>query len=126
MFGLVVTAFVAGLALLQCKVNLSLGGVNAGFVGLSLRATLPIVSNLSALMSSFTETEKELISVERVQEYILEPPEEGLVNSSGTGEECQSSCSNSSGGGGISGSFEDLTSEWPFAGNIQIHDLCVR
>jgi ATP-binding cassette, subfamily C (CFTR/MRP), member 10 len=47
----------------------------SGSAGLALSYTLPIVSALQNLISSFTETEKEMISVERTQEYTDIPPE---------------------------------------------------
>lgn len=43
--------------------------VVAGMAGLALAYATPLVSGLQSLVSSFTETEKEMISVERVHEY---------------------------------------------------------
>ena len=43
--------------------------VNAGLVGISLVYSLSIVNNLNGLVGSLTETEQEMISVERVMEY---------------------------------------------------------
>ncbi|CAM9097728.1 unnamed protein product [Laminaria digitata] len=40
-----------------------------GLVGLSLTYALPIVGNLTGLLGALTETERELISVERMDEY---------------------------------------------------------
>lgn len=43
--------------------------VSAGLVGISLVYSLSIVNNLNGLVGSLTETEQEMISVERVMEY---------------------------------------------------------
>jgi ABC-type multidrug transport system fused ATPase/permease subunit len=43
---------------------------DAGLVGLGLGYALPLVGNLSAILSSYAETEKEMVSVERMQQYI--------------------------------------------------------
>ncbi|KAL0903582.1 hypothetical protein M5K25_027971 [Dendrobium thyrsiflorum] len=47
-----------------------------GLVGLALSYASPIVSLLSSFLTSFTETEKEMVSVERVLQYIDIPQEE--------------------------------------------------
>ncbi|KAK8918386.1 ABC transporter C family member 13 [Platanthera zijinensis] len=47
-----------------------------GLAGLALSYAAPIVSLLSSFLTSFTETEKELISVERVLQYMDIPQEE--------------------------------------------------
>lgn len=39
-------------------------------VGLALSYAAPIVSNLGSFLSSFTETEKEMVSIERVLQVI--------------------------------------------------------
>ena len=44
--------------------------VSAGVLGLSLSYSFSIVSNLNGLVGSLTETEQEMVSVERVQEYV--------------------------------------------------------
>ncbi|GAQ86722.1 ABC transporter C family [Klebsormidium nitens] len=47
---------------------------SAGLVGLGLSYALPIVELLNGLLATFTETEKEMVAVERVQQYLdLEP-----------------------------------------------------
>ena len=40
-------------------------------VGLGLSYATPIIGLLSDLMTSFTETEKEMVSVERVQQVVV-------------------------------------------------------
>lgn len=47
-----------------------------GLVGLALSYASPIVSLLSSFLTSFTETEKEMVSVERVLQYMDIPQEE--------------------------------------------------
>ncbi|KAJ4815042.1 Multidrug Resistance associated Protein 1 [Rhynchospora pubera] len=53
-----------------------------GLVGLALSYAAPVVSLLSSFLTSFTETEKEMISVERIAEYMDIPREraEGTVS----------------------------------------------
>ncbi|XP_064600962.1 ATP-binding cassette sub-family C member 10-like [Liolophura sinensis] len=50
--------------------------VNPGLVGLAITYALSITNLLSGVVTSFTETEKQMISVERVQEYIDDTPTE--------------------------------------------------
>lgn len=47
-----------------------------GLVGLALSYAAPVVSLLNSFLTTFTETEKEMISVERVVEYVGIPQEE--------------------------------------------------
>ncbi|CAN6208441.1 unnamed protein product [Urochloa humidicola] len=47
-----------------------------GLVGLALSYAAPVVSLLNGFLTTFTETEKEMISVERVAEYVGIPQEE--------------------------------------------------
>ena len=48
---------------------------SAGAAGLALSYSIPIVGSLNGLLNIFAETEKELVSVERIQEYIDVRPE---------------------------------------------------
>jgi ABC-type multidrug transport system fused ATPase/permease subunit len=45
-----------------------LGSPSAGLVGLGMSYALPIVELLNGLLATFTETEKEMVAVERVQQ----------------------------------------------------------
>ena len=54
----------------------SRSSIKPALVGLSLAYTLPITASLNGLIGRFTETEKEIVSVERVLEYADSPPEE--------------------------------------------------
>ena len=50
--------------------------IDPGYVGLAISYALGINANLSGLISSFTETEKELVAVERCFDYINQVPKE--------------------------------------------------
>ncbi|CAN8003088.1 unnamed protein product, partial [Ixodes hexagonus] len=78
LLGVLLTSSVALLAVVQHQVR----GVSAGFVGLALSYALSVTSLLSSLVTSFTDTEKELVSVERVGQYLRdlqEEPQEGSL-----------------------------------------------
>ncbi|CAI4223347.1 unnamed protein product [Auanema sp. JU1783] len=72
---LIAVAVVAGIsvaAILQHKIT----NVDSGLVGLAITYALSMTSLLNGLLGSFIETEKEMVSVERIQEYIDELPVE--------------------------------------------------
>jgi ATP-binding cassette subfamily C (CFTR/MRP) protein 10 len=48
----------------------------AGLVGLAISYALTITSQLSGLVTSFTETEKQMVSVERAMQYVSGVPRE--------------------------------------------------
>ena len=48
----------------------------SGLVGLAISYALSVTSLLSGLVTSFTETEKEMVSVERALQYIIGAPSE--------------------------------------------------
>lgn len=54
----------------------------AGTAGLSLSYAIPIVGALQGLISTFTDTEKEMVSVERCKEYADLPSEEESMGDS--------------------------------------------
>ncbi|KAH7623235.1 hypothetical protein Ndes2526B_g01656 [Nannochloris sp. 'desiccata'] len=73
----VIAALVGGLAVAQ-HVGLVPGAyhaTSAGFVGLSLAYALPITGLLNGLLTSGAETEQEMVSVERIGQYIFETPQ---------------------------------------------------
>ncbi|RVW85234.1 ABC transporter C family member 13 [Vitis vinifera] len=72
-----------------------------GLVGLALSYAAPIVSLLGSFLTSFTETEKEMVSVERVLQYMDIPQEE--LNG------CQS-----------------LSPNWPSEGYIMFQNVSLR
>ena len=47
----------------------------AGLIGLSLSYALSITEILNGVLTTSAETEQEMVSVERIQEYIQLPPQ---------------------------------------------------
>ncbi|XP_066215449.1 ATP-binding cassette sub-family C member 10 isoform X1 [Saccopteryx leptura] len=72
LMGAAVVSAVAGVALLQHQRGLA----DPGLVGLSLTYALSLTILLSGLVSSFTQTEAMLVSVERLEEYSCDLPQE--------------------------------------------------
>lgn len=66
---------VSVVAFVALSATVSSRGASPELVGLALTYALPILGALNAVISAFTETEKELVSVERVVEYLDLPPE---------------------------------------------------
>jgi len=101
--------------------NHSLGGSSphagtAGLAGLGLSYALPIVSSLQGLIGSFSETEKEFVSVERQAEYIgLDPEDEHIARDVGMA----SSASNMDQGA-------SPAQAWPARGRVQFSDVTAR
>ena len=48
----------------------------AGLVGLAISYALSVTDRLSGMVTSFTETEKQMVSVERAVQYIEDVPPE--------------------------------------------------
>ncbi|XP_073894084.1 ATP-binding cassette sub-family C member 10 isoform X28 [Macaca fascicularis] len=72
LMGAAVVSAIAGIALVQHQQGLA----NPGLVGLSLSYALSLTGLLSGLVSSFTQTEAMLVSVERLEEYSCDLPQE--------------------------------------------------
>ncbi|PWA42410.1 ABC transporter C family member 13 [Artemisia annua] len=72
-----------------------------GLVGLALSYAAPVVSLLGSFLTSFTETEKELVSVERVLQY-MDIPQEDLQGN------------------------KILDTNWPFRGQIEFQNVTLR
>lgn len=109
-FGVLVIASVAAWAVGSCVVD---HPVSAGLIGLSLSYTLPLVGNLSGLLSAYSETEKEMVAVERVHEFTAEPPEPDVVTLDGEKQD--------------EAEVEvEVPSSWPSAGRIVVQDLSLR
>ncbi|GAV71444.1 ABC_tran domain-containing protein/ABC_membrane domain-containing protein [Cephalotus follicularis] len=70
-----VILFVAMMAVIGSRGNLPKSFCTPGLVGLALSYAAPIVSLLGSFLSSFTETEKEMVSVERALQYMDVPQE---------------------------------------------------
>ncbi|KAI7986989.1 ABC transporter C family member 13 [Camellia lanceoleosa] len=96
-----VISFVAVMAVVgsQDKFPISMG--SPGLVGLALSYAAPIVSLLGSFLTSFTETEKEMVSVERVLQY-MDIPQEEL-------DGCQ-----------------QLEPDWPLQGQIEFQNVTLR
>jgi len=73
-------AVVAGVALIAV-IQHNLSAANPGLVGLAISYALGITGKLSGLVSSFTETEKELVAVERCIQYLENIPVEKCFGS---------------------------------------------
>lgn len=72
LIGCAVVTGIACIAMLEHHFD----SINPGFVGLAISYALGITGKLSQLVSAFTETEKELVAVERCYEYIKQVPQE--------------------------------------------------
>ncbi|XP_011217042.2 multidrug resistance-associated protein 7 isoform X1 [Ailuropoda melanoleuca] len=72
LMGATVVSAIAGIALVQHQQGLA----DPGLVGLSLSYALSLTGLLSGLVSSFTQTETMLVSVERLEEYSCDLPQE--------------------------------------------------
>ncbi|GJN29448.1 hypothetical protein PR202_gb17674 [Eleusine coracana subsp. coracana] len=68
--------FIAMMAIVGFQSNSLANFGTPGLVGLALSYAAPVVSLLNGFLTTFTETEKEMISVERVVEYVDIPQEE--------------------------------------------------
>ena len=68
LLGILISSFIAFSSIISS--TLGLLPISPGLLGLSLTYSLSIVNNLNGLVGSMTETEQEMISVERVVEYI--------------------------------------------------------
>ncbi|KAJ6694900.1 ATP-BINDING CASSETTE SUB-FAMILY C [Salix koriyanagi] len=97
----VVISFVAMMAVIGSHDYLPISFGTPGLVGLSLSYAAPIVSLLGSFLTSFTETEKEMVSVERAIQYMDIPQEE------------------------FRGS-QSLNLDWPFQGTIEFQNVTMR
>ncbi|TKY48012.1 ABC transporter C family member 13 [Spatholobus suberectus] len=71
-----IISFIAVMAVVGSHGTLPINFGTPGLVGLALSYAAPIVSLLGSFLSSFTETEKEMVSVERALQYMDIPQEE--------------------------------------------------
>ncbi|CAJ1852919.1 unnamed protein product [Sphenostylis stenocarpa] len=71
-----IISFIAVMAVVGSHGSLPINFGTPGLVGLALSYAAPIVSLLGSFLSSFTETEKEMVSVERALQYMDIPQEE--------------------------------------------------
>ncbi|KAJ6651178.1 hypothetical protein lerEdw1_000730, partial [Lerista edwardsae] len=70
MIGVAVVTAIAGIAIIQHQRKLG----DPGLVGLALSYALSVTNLLSGLITSFTQTETMMVSVERTEEYATEVP----------------------------------------------------
>ncbi|KAL8022325.1 putative sulfonylurea receptor, AAA+ ATPase domain-containing protein [Plasmopara halstedii] len=104
LLGVCVTSFVAVFAVADFHMT---GKVNPGTLGLTLTYALPIVGKLNALLNSFVDSERQMIAVERVKEYMDLESEEHVVKADSLSK------------------VSKLPNMWPSAGHIVIKDLTV-
>ncbi|KAJ1428488.1 P-loop containing nucleoside triphosphate hydrolase [Sesbania bispinosa] len=71
-----IISFIALMAVVGSHGSLPINFGTPGLVGLALSYAAPIVSLLGSFLTSFTETEKEMVSVERALQYMDIPQEE--------------------------------------------------
>ncbi|KAK1557413.1 hypothetical protein Q3G72_024236 [Acer saccharum] len=96
-----IITFVAIMAVISSRGNIPISFSTPGLVGLGLSYAAPTVSLLGNFLTSFTETEKEMVSVERAFEYMDVPQEE------------------------LSG-HQSLNPNWPFQGLIEFQNVTMR
>ncbi|XP_022853952.1 ABC transporter C family member 13 isoform X4 [Olea europaea var. sylvestris] len=96
-----IVSFVAVMAIVGSHGLLPVSLGTPGLVGLALSYASPIVSLLGSFLTSFTETEKEMVSVERVLQYMDIPQEELMGENS-------------------------LDPTWPLHGEIQFQNVTLR
>ncbi|XP_037494972.1 ABC transporter C family member 13 isoform X2 [Jatropha curcas] len=96
-----IITFVAMMAVVGSRGYLPISFGTPGLVGLALSYAAPIVSLLGSFLTSFTETEKEMVSVERALQYMDIPQEE------------------------LRGSLS-LNPNWPFQGQIKFQNVTMR
>ncbi|XP_024633050.1 ABC transporter C family member 13 isoform X1 [Medicago truncatula] len=71
-----IISFIALMAVAGSHGSLPINFGTPGLVGLALSYAAPIVSLLGSFLTSFTETEKEMVSIERALQYMDIPQEE--------------------------------------------------
>ncbi|KAK6263781.1 hypothetical protein SCA6_019215 [Theobroma cacao] len=96
-----IISFVAVMAVIGSRGSLPFSFGTPGLVGLALSYAAPIVSLLGSFLTSFTETEKEMVSLERALQYMDVPQEE------------------------LHG-FQSLNSGWPFQGVIEFQNVTMK
>lgn len=69
---------VTGIAIIAVIEHHAAHPISAGLVGLAMSYALGITSKLSSLVQTFTETEREMVAVERVKQYLDDLPSEDL------------------------------------------------
>uniref|UniRef100_M4D807 ABC-type xenobiotic transporter n=1 Tax=Brassica campestris TaxID=3711 RepID=M4D807_BRACM len=101
LLGAMIVLFVAVMAVIGSRGSFPISFGTPGLVGLALSYAAPLVSLLGSFLTSFTETEKEMVSVERVLQYMDVPQEE------------------------VSGQ-QSLRGKWPVQGLVEFHNVTMR
>ncbi|WZY85088.1 hypothetical protein YC2023_031472 [Brassica napus] len=101
LLGAMIVLFVAVMAVIGSRGSFPISFGTPGLVGLALSYAAPLVSLLGSFLTSFTETEKEMVSVERVLQYMDVPQEE------------------------VSGQ-QSLSGKWPVQGLVEFHNVTMR
>ncbi|XP_065867125.1 ABC transporter C family member 13 isoform X1 [Euphorbia lathyris] len=96
-----IISFVAVMAVVGSRGYLPISFGTPGLVGLALSYASPIVSLLGSFLTSVTETEKEMVSVERALQY-MDIPQEEL------------------------GGSQSLNPDWPTQGLIEFQNVTMR
>ncbi|KAL6434970.1 hypothetical protein ACFW04_005255 [Cataglyphis niger] len=73
--GVALLAGVSIMAVLQHQYNIA----DPGLIGLAITYALSVTGLLSGVVNSFTETEREMIAVERVKQYLDHVPTENMI-----------------------------------------------
>ncbi|TYH70627.1 hypothetical protein ES332_D05G129300v1 [Gossypium tomentosum] len=94
-----IISFIAVMAIIGSHGSLPISFGTPGLVGLALSYAAPIVSLLGSFLTSFTETEKEMVSMERALQYIDVPQEELR---------------------------QYLNSSWPFQGVVEFQNVTMK
>ncbi|CAL9222685.1 unnamed protein product [Arabidopsis halleri] len=101
LLGAMIVLFVAVMAVFGSRGNFPISFGTPALVGLALSYAAPLVSLLGSFLTSFTETEKEMVSVERVLQYMDVPQEE------------------------VSGR-QSLSGKWPVQGLVEFLNVTMR
>ncbi|XP_010488818.1 PREDICTED: ABC transporter C family member 13-like [Camelina sativa] len=101
LLGAMIVFFVAVMAVIGSRGKFPISFGTPGLVGLALSYAAPLVSLLGSFLTSFTETEKEMVSIERVLQYMDVPQEE------------------------VSGR-QSLSGKWPVQGLVEFHNVTMR
>ncbi|KAJ6809460.1 ABC transporter C family member 13 [Iris pallida] len=96
-----IISYIAVMSVVGSRGDIPISFGTPGLVGLALSYAAPVVSLLSNFLTSFTETEKEMVSVERVLQYMDIPREE------------------------FQGSLS-LDPDWPFHGHLEFEHIFLK
>ncbi|EDO46846.1 predicted protein, partial [Nematostella vectensis] len=110
--GVAINAGVAFLAVLEHHFHT----VDPGLVGLAMSYALSVTQSIADMVNSFAETEKQMVSVERAEQYITRIP----VEKPGGSKVCHAHILLLS---SLSDISRLLSSSWPTHGRIRFHNI---